>query len=107
MVEGRAGMRGVAGGVIVFDIVDEDGFGLRKRVPIMRICEDVEEPRPCAADRFRMTAKLLAGRVGDDAVLERDVTDDVRAVANAVNVVPRCEFKGAMIEDSILRLVKT
>ena len=53
-----------------------------------------------------MAAELLISRIGDDAALKGDVGDDVRAVADAVNVVPRRKLKGAMIQNRVLRLIQ-
>src|SRR5690242_13507052 len=107
MLEPGAGRRGVAGGIVVFQIVDERVIHLGQRIAVMGIGEDVVLPGPLAADGFGVTAELLIGGVGIDAVLHGDGGDEMSAVAHAVNVVPRRERDGGVIHDDVRGAIKT
>ena len=61
VLEGRAGVRGVAGGIVVFEIVDEDGVDLRERIAVMRVGEDVVEPGKILADGFGVRPASCGG----------------------------------------------
>ena len=94
-------MGGVAGGVVVKNVVDVNRVDLRERVPVMRVCKDVVEPGIALADRFGVRAELLVGRVRVDGILHRDV-----GATHGVNVVPRSELKGDMIQNHVAGLIK-
>jgi len=106
MAERRAGVRGVTGRTVVEDIVDENGVLFRKRISVMRIRKNVVEPGPSAADRFRVRAELLAGGIGNQTVLKRDVRDGngLPIIADTVDVIPRRKLQRNVVADNVPRV---
>ena len=85
---------GVTGLIIIDDVVDKNRVGLGERLAVVRVDPKVVDVRSVAA--FDVRAELLVDRVGDDAVLHREVGG-----VDGVNAVPLAELHGDVIENHV------
>ena len=97
MIIGR-GRRGVGGLIVIDKIVHINRVAARERLAVVRVGPEVAIPaeRP----NFGVRVELLPSRVGDDAILKRDVLR-----ADRVNVVPLSKANGNVIKNDGIRQV--
>lgn len=91
---------GIARLIIIHDVIDENGVHLGHRISVMTARKNVIPPADIIVNGLAMGVKLLADRIGQNAILQRYLIR-ARRTAGCINSIVRCKLKGNMVEDHV------